>query len=170
MSLLGEVQTARKKVVTDGYEMSLGELINLYKAVFGLKSSLAQLVVSRKAKTNIAALDFVISEMDKIASMNMASAIDTESNLTSKVFTNIALSLNISILPYETKFNLIDESLVRRRNKIAHGEFIDLSRDSFILLADEILQLMRNYKTDIENAATLGGYQRLTSRVPPTPT
>lgn len=32
MSLLGEVQTARKKVVTDGYEMSLGELINLYKS------------------------------------------------------------------------------------------------------------------------------------------
>lgn len=84
-------------------------------AVFGLKSKLTQLGDSRKAKTNIAALDFVISEMDKIASMNMASAIDTESNLTSKVFTNIALSLNISISPYETKFNLIDESLVRRR-------------------------------------------------------
>ncbi|BAM90438.1 hypothetical protein S58_44530 [Bradyrhizobium oligotrophicum S58] len=31
MSLLDEVKAARKKVVTDGYEMSLGELINLYK-------------------------------------------------------------------------------------------------------------------------------------------
>lgn len=31
MTLLDEVQTARKKVVTDGYEMSLGELINLYR-------------------------------------------------------------------------------------------------------------------------------------------
>jgi hypothetical protein len=29
--LLEEVQAARKKVVTDGYEMSLGELINLYR-------------------------------------------------------------------------------------------------------------------------------------------
>lgn len=32
MTLLREVQAARKKVVTDGYEMSLGELINLYRA------------------------------------------------------------------------------------------------------------------------------------------
>lgn len=31
MALLDEVQTARKKVVTGGYEMSLGELVNLYK-------------------------------------------------------------------------------------------------------------------------------------------
>ncbi len=30
MTLLQEVQAARKKVVTDGYDMSLGELINLY--------------------------------------------------------------------------------------------------------------------------------------------
>jgi uncharacterized protein with ParB-like and HNH nuclease domain len=31
MSLLEEVQGARKKVVTDGYDMSLGELMNLYR-------------------------------------------------------------------------------------------------------------------------------------------
>lgn len=31
MALLDEIQAARKKVVTDGYEMSLGEIINLYK-------------------------------------------------------------------------------------------------------------------------------------------
>ena len=32
MTLQDEVQKARQKVVTDGYEMSLGEIINLYKA------------------------------------------------------------------------------------------------------------------------------------------
>lgn len=31
MSLTDEIQAARKKVVTDGYEMSVGEIINLYK-------------------------------------------------------------------------------------------------------------------------------------------
>jgi hypothetical protein len=31
MALKEEIQAARKKVVTDGYEMSLGELINLYR-------------------------------------------------------------------------------------------------------------------------------------------
>ena len=31
MALADEIQTARKKVITDGYEMSIGEIINLYK-------------------------------------------------------------------------------------------------------------------------------------------
>lgn len=31
MALIEEVQAARKKVVTDGYEMSLGEILNLYR-------------------------------------------------------------------------------------------------------------------------------------------
>lgn len=31
MALLDEIQIARQKVVTDGYDMSLGEIINLYK-------------------------------------------------------------------------------------------------------------------------------------------
>ncbi len=130
-------------------------------AVFGLKSRLAQLSDSRKAKPNIEALDFVFDEMDKPAKMNMSSAIDTESNLTSKVFANIATSIDISVSSYETKFNLIDESLVKRRNKVAHGEYLDLSSNDFLNLADDVLQMMRNYKTDIENAATLAAYRRI---------
>jgi hypothetical protein len=31
MALADEIQTARKKVITDGYEMSIGEIINLYR-------------------------------------------------------------------------------------------------------------------------------------------
>jgi hypothetical protein len=129
-------------------------------AVFGLKGRLASLSDSRKAKPNIEVLDFVLAQMDKPAKMNMSSAIDTESNLTSKVFANIAASLDISISPYETKFKLIDESLVSRRNKIAHGEYFDLRQADFIVLADEVLQMMRIYKTDIENAASSQSYKR----------
>lgn len=129
-------------------------------AVFGLKGKLTLLSDGRKATPNIEALDFVLTEMDKPAKLNMATAIDTESNLTSKVFSNIAASLDISTMPYETKFNLIDESLVRRRNRVAHGEYLDLPAADFVLLADEVLQMMRHYKTDIENAASLRSYRR----------
>lgn len=129
-------------------------------AVFGLKGKVVSLSQSRKSKHNIEVLDFVFAEMDKRAKMSMSSAIDTESNLTSKVFANIATSIDISISPYETKFNLIDESLVKRRNSVAHGEYLDLSSSEFSALADEVLQMMRSYKTDIENAATLESYKR----------
>lgn len=129
-------------------------------AVFGLKSKLALLADSKKSQPNIEAFEFVLGAMDQPSNMAMASAVDTESNLTSKVFTNIATSLAISTTPYQTKFNLIDESLVRRRNKVAHGEFIDLRADDFLTLADEVLQMMRDYKTDLQNAASLGSYKR----------
>lgn len=129
-------------------------------AVFGLKGKLALLTDSRQAKPNIEAFDFVLAELDKPARMSMSSAIDTEANLTSKVFTNIASSLDIATTGYETKFNLIDESLVRRRNKVAHGEYLDLAADDFRTLADEVLQMMRNYKTDLENAASMATYRR----------
>lgn len=129
-------------------------------AVFGLKGRLNLLSEGRKARPNIEALDFIILEIDKPARMSLASAIDTQSNLTSEVFANIAASIAISVSPYETKFNLIDESLVARRNKVAHGEFLDLGFKDFVSIADEILQMMRGYKGDIENSASLQSYKR----------
>lgn len=129
-------------------------------AVFGLKGKLLILAEGRKARPNIEVLDFLFSELNKPAKMSMASAIDTESNLTSTVFANIATSLDIDMSRYETRFNLIDSSLVGRRNKIAHGEYIDLSFADFLQLADDVVQLMREYKTDLENAASLRSYKR----------
>jgi RiboL-PSP-HEPN len=128
--------------------------------VFGLKAYLNLLVVSRKADANGRAIDFVLEQMDKPAKLNLSAAVDTESNLTSKVFGNIAASLSIAPTTYETKYNLIDQSLVKRRNRIAHGEYLDVNAEEWSQLADEILSLIRQFKTDIENAATLELYKR----------
>jgi hypothetical protein len=155
------------KAASEDYLNFVGNQGHVYRdlktcfAVFGLKGKLTSLNASRKAKPNIETLDFILAEMNKPARMSMSSAINTESNLTSAIFANIAVSLDISPSPYETKFNLIDESLVNRRNKVAHGEYLDLSSTDFLTLADEILQMMRNYKTDIENAASQQNYKRL---------
>jgi hypothetical protein len=129
-------------------------------AVFGLKSKLGLLSASRKSTPNIAAFDFILDKLDEVATMNLASAINTESNLTSKVFENIASSLDINSDAYDTKFNLIDESLVKRRNSIAHGEYLEISGKEYGELAAEIVGLMRSYKTDLENAASLQSYKR----------
>jgi hypothetical protein len=129
-------------------------------AILGLKSKLHVLSTSRKSIPNIEAFDFILSEMEQTAHMRMSSAINTDSNLTSTVFANIAASLDISVDNYVTKFNLIDESLVKRRNKVAHGEYLDLGGKEFGDLVDEVLQLMRGYKTDLQNAASMESYKR----------
>lgn len=129
-------------------------------AVFGLKGKLEMLTVARKSGAYVEAFDFILSEMGRPAQMQMSSAINTESNLTSKVFSNIAASLDIDVGPYATKFNLIDESLVNRRNKVAHGEYMELGGREFGELVDEVLNLMRAYKTDLLNAASRETYKR----------
>jgi hypothetical protein len=128
--------------------------------VFGMKGKLALLGDSRQAKTNIEVLDFVMSEMDQPAKMALSNAIRTEANLTSNVFRNIATSIDVPITQYESRFPLIDESLVGRRNSIAHGEYLGLKPGEFIQLADDVQMMMRWYKTDLQNAATLGKYKR----------
>lgn len=129
-------------------------------SVFGLKGKLDTLSDAKKSEANIAAIDFIMAELGSTAKLQISSAIRTDSNLTSKVFKNIAKSLDISTGPYETKFNLIDTSLVDRRNKVAHGEFLEVGGQDFGKLIDEILHLMRTYKTDLENAASRQTFKR----------
>lgn len=129
-------------------------------AVFGLKGSLNTLAESTKSKANIEAFDFIMENLDGVAQLNLGTAIKTESNLSSNVFCNIAASLNIDTSPYDTRFNLIDKSLVDRRNAIAHGEYLDLSGPEFSDLVDEVLSMMRQYKTDLQNAASLESFKR----------
>lgn len=127
--------------------------------VMGMKAHLNTLRHSGSYDGNISALRYIRNHMDERFGVNLAGVIDTESNLSSKVFANIATSLCIPLASYATKSNFIDESLVQRRNKIAHGERIDISVDDWRKLADDVLGLIRNYKTDIENAASSSSYR-----------
>jgi hypothetical protein len=128
--------------------------------VFGLKKKLNQLSQSKKSHLNIAAVDFLLNELRNQAKLQIDNAIDTEANLSSIVFENIALSIGIDPTPYQTRYNLIDESLLRRRNQIAHGQYLDLEPNDCRTLADDVVNLMRHYKTDLENAATIAAYKR----------
>lgn len=127
--------------------------------VFGVKRKINELIKSKNSDASISTLEFLRDELNEKAKLKIDSAIRTEFNLSSKVFENIAKSIGLSTRAYEVRYNLIDESLLCRRNLIAHGEYLDVDADGFRELADEILQLLRTYKTDIENAVILEEYK-----------
>lgn len=127
--------------------------------VLGVKRNISQLVASKNSDVSIKSLDFIRSSLSKKAVLNIEGAIRTEFNLSSAVFENIASSIGIDTSSYKTKFNLIDESLLKRRNCIAHGEYLDVEMLGFNELANEVISLKRNFKTDIENYATLQKYK-----------
>lgn len=135
--------------------------------VFGLKRQINDLVASRSSSTSITAVDFLLGQMSEPAKLKIDTAINTQSNLGSEVLRNLLESVGFDPANFESKNNLIDESLLKRRNFIAHGEYIDIGRADWARLADEVILLMRAIKTQVENAAVLGSYARALPQPPP---
>lgn len=127
--------------------------------VFGAKKHLSHVVDSRRTAVNIAAVEFFRSCLEQRADLSLSNAINTQSNLKSEVFLDIAMSLGVPLDSYSTYSNFIDESLLARRNAIAHGEYLDLDADAFKGLADEVIKLLRMYKDDLQNQASLGAFR-----------
>lgn len=128
--------------------------------VFGAKKHLQNLIEAKKAKVNIAAVDFFLTKLSEQATLSLKSAVNTEANLSSSVFENILLSISISPSSYEARYNFIDSSLLKRRNKIAHGESLDLDNESFKNLTDEVINILRDFKNDLEDSASSACYKR----------
>jgi len=120
--------------------------------ILGLKNKLSFLVESKKSIKNIEAIEFIRNEFGNPAVLKLDNVIRTHANLNSEVFENITATIGIDSTKYETKYNLIDVQLLKQRNGIAHGEYLDIRQQEFKDLADEVLSLIENYKTDIQNS------------------
>jgi len=127
----------------------------------GLSKRLGEVTDTKKHSLRISAVNFILDNCAKRAELPAQSAINTRSNLNSEVFTDIAVICGIDSSKYEPFYNLIDKSLLKRRNAIAHGDHLDVDTDQFLTLCEEVQQLMRWYKTDIDNAAATEAYKRL---------
>jgi len=141
-----------------GQRLRYNQLRSCFIAL-GLKSNLDLFSSTMKADKYVYALDEIRSGLTSRANFTISSAIKTESNLNSRVFVSICACIGIDHSKYDAKANLIDVSLLQRRNKIAHGEFLDINADGFKDLAHEVVKLLRSFKTDIENCASLGTYK-----------
>ena len=129
--------------------------------VFGLKKSVNEVVESRNSAASISAIEFLRGQLGERAQLKIDTAVNTESNLSSKVFQNILLSVGFDPAAYETRSHLIDESLLKRRNSIAHGDYLDVGKADWRHLADEIISMMRQVKTEIENSVILASYKHM---------
>lgn len=86
--------------------------------------------------------------------------VDTKSNLSSDVLSDLCLIAGINIDLFRDEFDFIDKMLLGRRNNIAHGQEIYVEEADFKAMSDRTISIMRQYKDSIENNVILGAYQK----------
>ncbi len=124
-----------------------------------VKAHINQIVASSRATTVTEAAAFVRDSKEKKAVIRHKSYVDTESNLSSAVFEQIARSIGIETSRYEVMYRYIDETIVHNRNQIAHGENLQLSISDFHSLIDRVADLLHMYKTDLENLVIASSFR-----------
>ncbi|MGK7630639.1 MAE_28990/MAE_18760 family HEPN-like nuclease, partial [Salmonella enterica] len=123
-----------------------------------MRKKLFEITSTNKHDIISESLKFILTGQKEKAILKFDSAIQTESNLKSHVFDNIAKSIGVSVEHFNTKYNFIDESLLKRRNCIAHGEYLDIDANEWRNLSKETLTLMRTFKNEVLNNASTRKY------------
>lgn len=136
------------------------ELSEVY-VIQSFKSHISNLAETKNAGVAVESLRFILSEMRKCASISPKNYVNTESNLSSDVFDRIAKSVGVDVEKYLHLYPFIDESIVNKRNCIAHGEFMDVDFEEYRRISDRVFDLIRTYKDDIENIAVSKSYAKV---------
>lgn len=84
---------------------------------------------------------------------------DPNSNLNFKILEIIATNIGISISSLTIKKTKLDEIILGRRNKMAHGENDSIDKNYGVEVADASLELMNDFKTLLQNMIATEGYR-----------
>jgi hypothetical protein len=125
-----------------------------------LKGKLQEFYESKKPTHHLGFIEFLRKRMSEIATLNGIRSIDTQSNLSYRLFTEIMCLLGIDYARWDLKKNVIDYKLVRNRNSIAHGEELLVDSSDFDTLHRELSQIIDEIKVEILNSAALVRYKK----------
>lgn len=154
------VEAARKYVDFVGSQgIPLRDLSECFLGL-SLRRTIQDAYQSGRAQAYVALGSFVQNELGSRAQPTLGSLISGKSNLSSSVFESIAVAIGIDLTAYKPKFNLIDAELLKRRNSIAHGEYLPVDARQFVGIREQVVELMRSVKKDIEDAASSQAYRR----------
>jgi hypothetical protein len=97
--------------------------------------------------------DIKFSKYDK-------SIVNTRSNLDFSTFSDICLICDVNAEKFESNRLFIDNILLGRRNKIAHGENIPISPGDIDSLAEMTIGLMREFGNSLQNVIAESNYKK----------
>ena len=113
---------------------------------------------ANKIRSHIEITKFFLHGLDSERQGSLESAIATKSNLSSNVLAEIIETLDLDPKPFSPKSHLLDYGLLEARNTIAHGEYLVITSERYQELYPEILGMMDEYRTQIQNSIALKRY------------
>jgi hypothetical protein len=128
-----------------------------------MKVKLNEITEASKATVFTEATRFILTQSNQRSSIPYENIVATGSNLSSLILKEITCLLGLDYAFYEINKVMIDEQLLSRRNKIAHGErleYLSLDRDEYQQLHEQILEMMEYFRNQIENHAAQQLYLR----------
>jgi hypothetical protein len=114
---------------------------------------------AKRIRVHLEITKFFRSGLSEKSSVPYRDGIRTQGNLSSDVLKEIVDTLGLDFSPYETKLHLIDDTLLRSRNTIAHGEYLQITEERYEELSREIMGMMENFRTQVQNAALLCAFK-----------
>jgi len=130
---------------------------------FSLKGMLNEFEQTNKSTIHCQIIDFLLNKLNERANVPNDNVIRTGSNLNSNILREILTTVGLDYSNYELKNNLIDTVLLKNRNSIAHGEYIELGEVDFVELHTEIVTMMDDIKNRLSNMVVLETFKRTTA-------
>lgn len=137
--------------------LTYSDLTNNFVAI-AAKRLLSEAGLSNKVIVYAKVTEFFISGLTDRC--NFPTEVETKSNLSSEVLREIAYILGLDYSEYETKAKLIDETLLKSRNEIAHGKYLLIDIEQFIDLHRTMIDLLDLFSNQISNAASTEAYKK----------
>lgn len=125
----------------------------------GARRRVSELSSEGKIAASVGAVSFFRNNLGERAYLKLPGHVKTKANLNSEVFENIAKTIGMGTSDFASRYNQIDEALLARRNRIAHGEHLDLGSAPCQDLVDAVIQLLRKFKSEIERLSSENAFK-----------
>ncbi len=138
--------------------LRFGRVKQCFRGLAALEHVRTMETVRKKIFVSSILLAKIYSIEEETVRISIDSYIGRVGNLDFSLFEQLISFVGIDTNKYVPRKQLIDEKLLRSRNEIAHGEYLELDVDGLIELSKEVLLVIRWVKTDIENALVTQAY------------
>ncbi|WP_339288659.1 MAE_28990/MAE_18760 family HEPN-like nuclease [Paenibacillus sp. FSL E2-0201] len=138
-------------------KFKVNELTNNFVAFF-VRETFSKIEDTKKISVYTSVLDYIDRSSTRKFTLEYTDEpfnriINTESNLSFKLFKEILISLNLDYSRYKLRDKYIDYEMLKQRHEIVHGEDYRRKDYNYEELYNQVIWIMEDFKNQIVDAA-----------------